>query len=499
VVPRRHHPDVVAFLTAVFEDQRPDTGTREAAARRRERWLRIAAALVPVAATATAWFVNHWTDAIPRGDIVQITHSRAFEGQPSLAPDGRAIAYRCDARGNGDICVASIDGRDVVNLTADSPQDESEPAFSPDATTIAFRTGQSGIAVIARAGGPMTRITPTGQNPAWTPDGRALVYADETVPGRDFMGGITEGWRVEIDSKARRRIAASDFHQPSVSPAGRRIAFWGRASMPQNRRRLTSTRGDLWTVAVDGGAPQRVTFSPAVESSPMWSHDGRFLYYVANANGSSAIWRIRIDERSGRTTGAPEIVPTPYSQPLFLTRSADGRRVAWSDARPVNRIMRVAFDADARRTRGTPTEITPGGPEWEDSEVEVELQVAAPADPQAGAPPAGGEFPGHWSGDRRMFAGTSNGAVWIYSAETRSYAQLRTGEHPVWLLDSRRVLFASAGALYMGDAVLRISREILSIPDHQLDMPWLSRDNRFLYFAGNGLDANVWVMTVKNQ
>lgn len=486
----------------MFDQQASDTGHRQADARRRERWLRIAAAIVPVAAACIAWLVNHWSGAIPQGDIVQITHSRAYEGQPSLSPDGRAIAFRCDARGNGDICVAAADGRDVVNLTAGSSQDESEPAFSPDGTTIAFRTGQSGIAVIPRQGGAMTRITPTGQNPAWTPDGRALIYADETMPGRDFAGGITEGWRVDLDSRARRRIAARDFHQPSVSPRGRRIAYWGRAAMPQNRRRLASTRGDLWTVGPDGGAPQRVTFSPAIESSPIWSHDGRFLYYVASVNGSSAIWRIRIDEDSGRTTGTPEIVPTPYSQPLFLTRSADGSRFAWSDARPVNRIMRVAFDADARRTRGTPTEISPGGPEWEDSEVEVDLQVATLADPpsaQAGAPSAGAEFPGHWSGDHKLFAGTSGGAVWIYSADTRSYAQLRTGEHPAWLLDSRRVIFASAGALYIGDAVLKISREILSMPDHQLDLPWLSRDNRFLYFAGNGLDANVWVMTVKNR
>jgi Tol biopolymer transport system component len=280
----------------VFEERPGDASGREAGARRRERWLRIAAAIVPVAAVSIAWFVNHWPDAVPQGEIVQITRSRAFEGQPSLSPDGLSIAYRCDARGNGDICMASSDGRDVVNLTADSPQDESEPAFSPDGKTIAFRGGRSGIAIIARQGGAITRITTSGQNPAWTPDGRAIIYAEETVPGRDFSGGITEGWRVDVESKARRRISAGDFHQPSVSPNGHRIAFWGRPSMPQNRRRLTSVRGDLWTVGLQGGPPQRVTFSPAIESSPLWSADGRFLYYIANSNGSSAIWRIRIDE-----------------------------------------------------------------------------------------------------------------------------------------------------------------------------------------------------------
>ncbi|HET7220507.1 MAG TPA: hypothetical protein VFJ02_20785 [Vicinamibacterales bacterium] len=486
----------------MFDHPSDEATERQRATRRRERRLRIAAAIVPFAAVSIAWVVNHWPDPAPRGEIAQITHSRAFEGQPSLSPDGRSIAYRCDARGNGDICLSASDGRDVVNLTAPSEDDESEPAFSPDGRTIAFRTGQGGIAIVARHGGTVTRLTTTGQSPSWTPDGRAIIYAEETVPGRDFNGAITEGWRVDLASKARRRISAGDFHQPSVSPSGARIAFWGRPSTPQNRRRLTSVRGDIWTVALQGGTPLRVTADPAIESSPLWSPDGRFLYYIANRSGSSAIWRIRIDERSGQTKGAPEMVPTPYTQPLYLTRSADGSHYAWSDARPINRMLRVGFDADARRTRGTPTEISPGGPEWEDSEVAVDLQVGASPDQQpaqAGAPTPGAEFPGHWSGDRKMFAGTSGGSVWIYTAQTKSYAQLRIGEHPVWLLDSRRIIFSSAGSLYMGDAVLKISRELLSMPDQQLDMPWLSRDNKFLYFAGNGLDANVWVMTVKDR
>jgi len=470
--------------------------------RGRTTTLRLLAALSPMAVIAIAWIWHLWPDPVPRGEIVQITRARTFEGQPSLSPDGSSIAYRCDARGNGDICVSTIDGKEVVNLTADSLDDESEPAFSPDGQSIAFRAGRGGIAIVPRQGGAVTRLTPTGLNPAWTPDGREIVYADDSVQGRDFGVAATEGWRIDVESKAKRRISAVDFHQPSVSPRGRRVAYWGRPSAPQNRRRLTSMRGDLWTVAVEGGASVRVTNDLVSEANPLWSPDGRFLYYIANRNGSSAIWRVRIDERSGRTTGLPEVVPTPYSQPLVLTRSADGRRFAWSDARPINRLLRVGFDADARRTRGTPVEISPGGPEWEDSDVAVELQV--PASPSAGgapagAPAAGGEFPGHWSRDRSMFAGTSAGAVWIYTTETKSYAQLRTGEHPVWLLDGRRLVFASAGSLYMGDAVLKISRELLSMPDQQLDMPWLSRDNRFLYFAANGLDANLWVMTVRER
>jgi hypothetical protein len=86
--------------------------------------------------------------------------------------------------------------------------------------------------------------------------------------------------------------------------------------------------------------------------------------------------------------------------------------------------------------------------------------------------------------------------VWLYAAATRSYDQFRPGSDPVWLNDSRRLIFADGGRLFIADTVLRISRELLSMPDQQLDQPRLSRDNLHLYFSHRGIDANVWVMTV---
>jgi hypothetical protein len=96
--------------------------------------LRIVAALAPVAVVALVWLASRSSD-LPHGRIVQITHSRNFEGQPSLSPDGSLIAFRCDYDGNSDICVIDADGANLRNLTANSREDESEPAFAPDGRT----------------------------------------------------------------------------------------------------------------------------------------------------------------------------------------------------------------------------------------------------------------------------------------------------------------------------------------------------------------------------
>jgi Tol biopolymer transport system component len=562
--------------------------------------VRVLAALLPVALILSIVQARRWSDWVPGGEIVQLTNSRAFDGLPSLSPDGEWIAYRSDASGNGDILLSRLDGWKTVNLTAGSADDESAPAFSPDGTLIAFGSPQSGIAVVSKDGGAPRRIVREGTSPAWTPDGRFIVYVGETNTSNDFRSGVGEGWKVDVASGETVRLTGGDFHEPAVSPGGLRIAYSGRTVDARNRRRVTSAREHIWTMPLNGGEPRRITSDAAAESSPMWSPDGRFLYYVSTRTGPSAIWRLRVDERTGLVSGAPVIVPTPFTQPVRLTRSADGRRLAWSDAKPIQRAMRIELDADARKTRGAPAELMPGDVNWEAAEPSPDesyvvlsaptghLYVARSGDvkarpltdeqgfdrrarwspdgrsiafqsnrsgvygiwfadregqalrvlPWTGAgdllypvwspdgqqlavwdvsisgsrllradheggpsetlPPMaqGGFIPSDWSPDGKLIAGTVAGNIWFYSLATRSYQQFWPGTNPVWLADSRRLIYAYGGHLYIADGQLKISRELLALPDQQLDGPRLSRDNRHLYFTGSGTDANLWLMKV---
>jgi hypothetical protein len=465
--------------------------------------IRVLAGLAPALLVCLLLAANRFSGRLPRGEIVQVTDSRHFEGEPSLSPDGEWLAYRCDGAGSGDICVSTADGRDIRNLTAYSADDESDPAFSPDGTTIAFGSARGGIGLVPRAGGPISVLTTSGASPAWTPDGGAIVYAVEVAAGMDARPGLSEGWRIDLATGFKRRIAGPNFREPAVSPHNVRVAYTGRLLALRNRRAQSTSRADLWTVAIDRSAtaPVRVADDVAEESSPLWSPDGRFLYYISARNGAPGIWRIRIDETTGRTHGYPELVRTPSSQPVHVTRSADGRRFAWSDARHVQTVMRIAFDADARRTRGTPAEVTSDDTEWENGGEEIDLNRQRPA-PMPGPAseaivPPGTAFPGHWSSDGSLFAGTAGGHVWIYTRQTKSYHQFRPGAKPVWLNDGRRLIYAYSGRLHMADVRLSVARELLALPEHHLDAPKLSRDNLQLFFARAGLDANLWVMNVR--
>src|SRR5215475_6578724 len=60
--------------------------------------------------------------------------------------------------------------------------------------------------------------------------------------------------------------------------------------------------------------------------NPVWSPDGKYLYFSSNRGGSMNIWRAPIDEKSGATLGEPEAVTTigAATSALHLSFSREG-------------------------------------------------------------------------------------------------------------------------------------------------------------------------------
>ena len=72
----------------------------------------------------------------------QLTFEMGVEGSPALSPNGRLLAYVRETAGNADIYIQRVDGRNALNLTADSPYADTSPSFSPDGSQIAFRSSE---------------------------------------------------------------------------------------------------------------------------------------------------------------------------------------------------------------------------------------------------------------------------------------------------------------------------------------------------------------------
>lgn len=286
----------------------------------------------------------------------RLTNQAGQEFFPSLAPEGDAIVYAARDGGDFDILYRRLAGDDApVNLTADSDAADRHPAFSPDGRLIAFRSerGGGGIFLMDADGRNARQITADGFYPSWSPDGREIVVSagDFVNPAERFTNSFL--FAVDVVTGNRRDVLRTeDSIQGSWSPHGNRIAYWYYG--PGGVR-------DIRTVAADGsGAVVRVTDDQALDWNPVWSPDGAFLYFASNRGGSMNLWRVAIDEESGRTLAEPEAVATPAGYFEHLTFSRDGRTFAFAEGNYSSNLERVDFDPADGKTTGGPFPITQG-------------------------------------------------------------------------------------------------------------------------------------------
>ena len=192
--------------------------------------------------------------------FTQLTDPGRASSAPELSPDGKIVRLRRRRRRATatSTCSASA-ARNPINLTADSPARRHQPAFSPDGERIAFRSERDGggIFVMGATGESVRRLTDFGYDPAWSPDGREIVSApsgfDSSWP--DSAERLGELWAVDVATGQKRQDRAPDGDavQPSWSPHGQRIAYWGlrgtaasatSGRSPRRRRPASAVAGD---------------------------------------------------------------------------------------------------------------------------------------------------------------------------------------------------------------------------------------------------------------
>jgi Tol biopolymer transport system component len=283
--------------------------------------------------------------------FVQLTDFPGAERWPSLSPDGQSIAYAAVVGGNEDIHVLRVGGRNPVNLTADSAAADSLPAFSPDGSRIAFRSERSGggIFVMGATGESVRRATDFGFAPSWSPDGSELVVSTSNFAepfSRNISGKL---FAVKVATGERRLIDDGDAVQPAWSPNGHRVAFWGLATGRTGLR-------DIWTVPAAGpeaGSRVSVTNDAATDWYPQWSADGRWLYFLSDRGGVMNVWRVPIDESSGRVLGDAESVVAPALALSGITFARNGQ-MAYATVEHRSTIERLMLDPVREQIVGAP-------------------------------------------------------------------------------------------------------------------------------------------------
>lgn len=538
------------------------------------------------------------TDQLSEANFRQITRDPAIELYPNLSPDGRTLFYASDARGNWDVYRRPLGENTVVNLTADCLEDDRSPAVSPDGSLIVFRSEREGggIFLMTEEGRDVRRLTRDGHNPAWSFDGRQIAFTEAESLEPSMRGAFPSALDVlDIVTGERRRIDATDASQVSWSPNGFRLAYWG---IHQGGQR------DIWTVSPEGGPAKPLTNDSAIDWNPVWSPDGRFVYFASDRAGQMNLWRIRLNERTGEALSDAEPVTIPAVSSWYLSFSRDGRHLVYVQAINRTNIAEVDFDANEGRvvgerrwrTRGTRLSTNPHlssdgrwmvydsvgdiqedlyvlgegeedlvritndryrdrAPRWHpDGETILffsdrsgrydlwtikrdgtdlrqlrattgagaQVSLWSPggssvfSNRQSGEPllfsrspetgewqsthmasaPMAGDLFWDWSPDGELLAGFGSG-IFTYQFRTGHSRRLTDyGDRPVWLSDSRRLLFFWRERLYLLDTVTEQVREVLSVEPFRFQSLGVSSDSRRVYFSLASVEADIWMASL---
>jgi Tol biopolymer transport system component len=297
--------------------------------------------------------------APPRMKFGQMTSQSGVEWFPSLSPDGKWVVYAGEGTGNRDIYLQSVTGQTPINLTPDSMDEDDQPAFSRDGERIAFRSGRDGggIFVMGRTGESVRRVTRQGFKPAWSPDGSELAFTTQNVElTPQNTQGQSELWVVNVNSGVQRHLNVGDAVLANWSPHGRRIAYTKRLGDGRQR--------DIWTSPSGTGESTPVTNDAANDWGAVWAPDGQHLYFTSDRAGSMNLWRVAIDEETGKTLGQPEPITTPAPFVAHPTISGDGSRIAYSSVLQSRNIQKLALEPATGVPKGEPTWLTTGSRSW---------------------------------------------------------------------------------------------------------------------------------------
>jgi len=277
--------------------------------------------------------------------------AESSDWSPAFSPDGKLIAF-LRSRGPGlvdDLYVVSPNGGTPRRLTFDNRDIDGALAWTPDSREIVFSSGRGGlyslwrIAVSGRR--VPSRIEGVGTNvlcPSVALKTHRLAYVNTF-----FRANL---WKVRL-SGANRADQVPELlfaikglvSLPYFSVDSRRIAF----------ESTQSGYSEIWSVNSDGSNSSQLTFLNGVAGTPRWSPDGRFVAFDYRPADHSEIYLVEVPG------GTPQVFPTipraDNTEPIF---SHDGRWLYFSSNRgnEPTQVWKAPFPSG-----GAPVQLTKNG------------------------------------------------------------------------------------------------------------------------------------------
>ncbi len=309
---------------------------------RRSRRVGAVLALLLLVGVLSWYWINKtsaWSNPLAGATFSRLSNFAGTEQAAAISPDGKFVAFLASRGGPIDAWVGQIGSGDYRNLTQGAISELANPSirtlgFSADSSLVSIWTRRGDgtqpqdVSIYAApiAGGPLRPYLEDAAEFDWSRDGRWLVY-HTTAPGDPLLV------RERGASSARQIYVAAagvHCHFPLWSTDGRFIYFV---------RGVPPNDWDIWRIQPSGAGLERLTHHNARVTYPVILDPRTLAYLVTDPDGSGP-WLYGLDvERP-----APHRLTSGLETYTSLGASADGMRLVATTANPRSSLWRMRLD-----------------------------------------------------------------------------------------------------------------------------------------------------------
>lgn len=302
---------------------------------------------------------------LPRsgGEAVPLTGEDVSSSHARWSPDGKLIAFLSERNeGKTQIWLLNRLGGEAQRLT-DTPQSVDDFAWSPDSRRLVMVLRDPSPEELEAAKDKANEKDKDGEaaekekkktQKPWVID--RLHFKEDTVGYLDRRR--THLYTLELATKTITQITGGDFDDSEAawSPDGKQLAFSSNRSKPEPDANYNS---DIWIVSADnadkGAHLVQVTTAPGEDREPSWSPDGKWLTYITQTEPLLFQYATRHVAVSPASGGEAKVLTLAFDRMSSIPRfSPDGKFIYFiADDDGTQNICRIAATGgDATRALG---------------------------------------------------------------------------------------------------------------------------------------------------
>ena len=253
---------------------------------------------------------------------VEITHSDLRMFAPRFSPDGRFLSYTVVDKAN----------RAEVFVRPADPAATGEPWKISDGSSSAAFWRRDGRELYYLARDQSMMVAEVKTSPTFSFSAPKVLFRQQAAVPERIAYVSSDGERFLVLPRPRgpqlQQVTIFDRAGQIVQKVGE-PGMYGQPSFSPDAKRLLVTKvdlqtgqADLWTIDLASGKTTRLTNDTLPKNGPLWSPDGKYIYYTSLRNGDWPVLR-----RPSDGGGAEELVfrYTPGAGLNVTDISPDGR------------------------------------------------------------------------------------------------------------------------------------------------------------------------------